>query len=42
MLLEFLINESDEEEKEKIVGMLTEASDNLLETLDNLNEGGGY
>ncbi|MGI9545779.1 MAG: PAS domain-containing protein [Flavobacteriaceae bacterium] len=38
MLLEFLINESDEKEKEKIIGMLTEASDNLLETLDNLNE----
>ncbi len=38
MLLEFLINEKDEEEKEKIVNMLTEASDNLLETLDNLNE----
>ena len=38
MLLEFLLNEKDEEEKEKILGMLTEASDNLLETLDNLNE----
>ena len=38
MLLEFLITEKDEEEKEKIVKMLTEASDNLLETLDNLNE----
>ncbi len=38
MLLEFLINEKDEDEKEKILGMLTEASDNLLETLDNLNE----
>ena len=38
MLLEFLINEKDEDEKEKIVSMLTEASDNLLETLDNLNE----
>ena len=38
MLLDFLINEKDEEEKLKIVNMLTDASDNLLETLDNLNE----
>ncbi|MGB5236952.1 MAG: PAS domain-containing protein [Flavobacteriaceae bacterium] len=38
MLLEFLINEKDEEEKEKIINMLNEASDNLLETLENLNE----
>ena len=38
MLLEFLVNEQDEAEKESIVKMLTEASDNLLETLDNLNE----
>ncbi|MGY8913825.1 MAG: PAS domain-containing protein, partial [Flavobacteriales bacterium] len=38
MLLDFLINEKDEEEKLKIVNMLTNASDNLLETLDNLNE----
>ena len=38
MLLEFLVNEEDENEKESIVKMLTEASDNLLETLDNLNE----
>ena len=38
MLLEFLVNETDAEEKDKIVNMLTEASDNLLETLDNLNE----
>ncbi len=38
MLLEFLVNEQDEKEKESIVKMLTEASDNLLETLDNLNE----
>ncbi|MCX2719292.1 PAS domain-containing sensor histidine kinase [Lentiprolixibacter aurantiacus] len=38
MLLEFLVNETDESEKEKLVKMLTEASDNLLETLDNLNE----
>lgn len=38
MLLDFLINENNEEEKNKIVNMLTNASDNLLETLDNLNE----
>ena len=38
MLLEFLVHEKEEEEKENIVKMLTEASDNLLETLDNLNE----
>ncbi len=38
MLLEFLVNEKDEEEKDKIIRMLTEASDNLLDTLDNLNE----
>lgn len=38
MLLEFLKDEKNEEEKSKIVNMLTDASDNLLETLDNLNE----
>lgn len=38
MLLNFLANEIDEEEKNKIMGMLTDASNNLLETLDNLNE----
>ncbi|ALM06506.1 hypothetical protein SB49_00765 [Sediminicola sp. YIK13] len=38
MLLDFLINEKNEDEKLKIVNMLTDASDNLLETLDNLNE----
>jgi PAS domain S-box-containing protein len=38
MLLDFLINEKNEEEKNKIVDMLTQASDNLLETLENLNE----
>ena len=38
MLLEFLVNETEEAEKSNIVRMLTEASDNLLETLDNLNE----
>jgi PAS domain S-box-containing protein len=38
MLLEFLINEDDEREKEHILKMLSQASDRLLETLDNLNE----
>ncbi|MEH6681932.1 MAG: PAS domain-containing protein [Sediminicola sp.] len=38
MLLDFLVQENDEMEKKKIIGMLTSASDNLLETLDNLNE----
>jgi len=38
MLLEFLGHEQDEAEKSRILGMLTEASDHLLETLDNLNE----
>lgn len=38
MLLEFLVNERDDSEKQNIMKMLVEASDNLLETLDNLNE----
>ena len=38
MLLEFLAHEQNEAEKSRILSMLTEASDNLLETLDNLNE----
>ena len=38
MLLDFLVNEQDEDEKNNIIRMLTEASDNLLETLENLNE----
>lgn len=38
MLLDFLVNEKNETEQQKILGMLTKASDNLLETLDNLNE----
>lgn len=38
MLLDFLTNEKDESEKENILGMLTDASNNLLETLENLNE----
>lgn len=38
MLLDFLTHEKDEGERRKIMGMLTNASNNLLETLDNLNE----
>lgn len=38
MLLNFLIAEKDEDEKQKIIGMLTDSSDNLLETLENLND----
>ena len=38
MLLDFLINETDEDEKKNILNMLTDASNNLLETMDNLNE----
>lgn len=38
MLLDFLKEEQDEQEKENLVNMLTHASDNLLETIDNLNE----
>ncbi len=38
MLLDFLTNEKVETEKESILNMLRNASDNLLETLDNLNE----
>lgn len=38
MLLDFLTNEKDESEKTKILGMLTDASDNLMETLENLNQ----
>lgn len=38
MLLNFLESEEDEVEKKNIVSMLTKASNNLLETLDNLNE----
>ena len=38
MLLNFLVHETDEEEKDNILNMLTDASNNLLETLDNLNE----
>lgn len=38
MLLDFLKSETDETEKQKILDMLTMASDNLLDTLENLNE----
>lgn len=38
MLLDFLVHEKDESEKNKILNMLTDASNNLLETLENLNE----
>ncbi|WP_422350508.1 PAS domain S-box protein [Flagellimonas sp.] len=38
MLLDFLIRESDEKEKQRIMKMLFHASDNLLDTLENLNE----
>ncbi len=38
MLLDFLAHEKDESEKDNIVDMLTDASDNLMETLENLNE----
>ncbi len=38
MLLDFLVNENDESEKNNLLKMLTNASDNLLVTLENLNE----
>lgn len=38
MLLDFLVKEKEENEKERILKMLTHASDNLLDTLENLNE----
>ncbi|MFI8603045.1 PAS domain S-box protein [Cellulophaga baltica] len=38
MLLGFLIKEKEENEREKLLSMLIGASDNLLETIDNLNE----
>ncbi len=38
MLLDFLSNENDEAEKLNIISMLTNASNNLLDTLDNLND----
>ncbi len=38
MLLDFLMTEDDELEKGKLIEMLITASDNLLETINNLNE----
>lgn len=38
MLLDFLQHEEDEEEKETILNMLNSASNNLLDTIGNLNE----
>ncbi|MDT0608393.1 PAS domain S-box protein [Croceitalea rosinachiae] len=38
MLLDFLINEKEEDEKTRIMDMLSHASDNLMDTLENLNE----
>ncbi|MGB5554414.1 MAG: PAS domain-containing sensor histidine kinase [Flavobacteriaceae bacterium] len=38
MLLGFLIDEENEQEKDKILKMLSHSSDSLLETLNNLNE----
>ena len=38
MLLNFLESEPEEDEKVRIIGMLNDASKNLLETLDNLND----
>ncbi len=37
MLLGFLLKEKDETERENLIDMLISASDNLLETLDDLN-----
>ncbi len=38
MLLEFLNYEENQEERDKILKMLNQASNNLLETLENLNQ----
>lgn len=38
MLLDFLVHEKEEKEKDRIMTMLTHASDNLLDTLENLND----
>lgn len=38
MLLNFLCQEEDENEKQKILKMLVDSSDNLLETMNNLNK----
>ncbi len=37
MLLEFLMQEKDDTEKEQLVTMLSQAAQNLMETLENLN-----
>lgn len=38
MLLKFLVDEKDQKEKQRIIEMLTNASDNLMVTLDDLNQ----
>ncbi|WP_273567746.1 PAS domain-containing protein [Maribacter halichondriae] len=38
MLLDFLVHETNEDERSKILKMLSDSSDSLLETLNNLNE----
>lgn len=38
MLLEFLVKEKNENEKDNIIKMLTNASDSLMETLEDLNQ----
>ena len=38
MLVDFLVKEDEESEKIRILDMLTKASDNLMDTLENLNE----
>jgi len=38
MLLDFLNSEKNQDERKRIIKMLTNASDNLLETLENLNQ----
>ncbi|PIF01629.1 MAG: histidine kinase [Maribacter sp.] len=38
MLLEFLVNEKSKTKKQELTNMLVEASNNMLETLENLNE----
>jgi len=38
MLIDFLIHEKNQEEKDKITQMLLQSSNNLLDTLENLNE----
>ncbi len=38
MLLDFLVNEKEASERKRIMDMLLHASDNLMDTLENLNE----